>query len=159
MSIEKSELKILISNNIGSLLEDQRDTAQASIHSLDGARIALSSSLQNIDQLKQHINKDLEEGTIGELTSNDEVSDYVKRYIDRCIGAIRNQLQGIEVAKLKTVGSLEAYQKSMKIIEKEIEDEKAKMKAVELFESGDSDSKPDGVHPGDSLKEQRKEEE
>jgi len=170
MSIEKSELKILIAQNLGADIEDRLESAKRSVHHLEGGAEALRQAaiavpagvIAKIDIL-------FNEGNIKEGMTALEVYEKLKKYVSKC-GDFLSHLSENEKSKINMQqGEVNGIQVAMRIVKDMYDKEIASVQAVkdhlDAIASGDEEAilrssrgaaRPSGVRPGPSTASVRK---
>jgi hypothetical protein len=174
MGIEKSELKKAILTDMGIKADDRLDSLTAELHRTEGAAKALKTASEGMERdVFARLRRDLDEGKI-----EPEHAKQVDRYIHTCLNMLRHLAQ--QSGKLVPVmrGRREEAEEAVKRIKRDVDEEEAKIRAVELAEAAGTvqrgeDGEPEtvspasrgpqrrpvGVRPGGSLKAQRAAEE
>jgi hypothetical protein len=166
MGIDKSELKILIANNIGADIEDQLESSKRTVHQLEGAVAALGQAATAVPLgVIAKIDKILEEGVIKDDMPALQVYTLLKKYVTKC-GDFLQHLSEVEKLKVTSQhGEVRGIEFSLGLIKKIKDDEIKKVEALAKFLEDESKSpnidrrgRPVGAHPGgSSLAERRAE--
>ena len=176
MSFEKTEVKMLMLQDLGLKLEKRRDTLELDGHKTKAAGAALRVAAKKIPGLAEHVDKDIDEGTIEKLIAEGPlaVAGYVKRRISQAAGAVANLAQGLENTAGRYEVQVEGMDISIKMIGKDLEAERKKLAGVlKVLERGEqahqagvekapatvipiNGPRPVGVHPGQSETQKRK---
>jgi hypothetical protein len=175
MSVEKSELKILIMNNVGADIEDRLEGAERTVHQLEGSMNALSQAAQTVpSQMCAKVEVLLGEGkVIKDGMTALEVAELLKKYINKC-GDFLTHLSQVAGKKLPTQqGEVVGLQVAIDIVKSKKEVELQNVRDIaahldtlkskeaageEVGESARGTSRPSGVRPGkSSLADRRKE--
>jgi hypothetical protein len=165
MSIDKSEIRIGLANEIGNTLDDALEAAEKEISFFEGGNNALQQVGERVQALAKDVDKDLDEGLIKEL----EVAALVKRYITRAVGIIGTGARSAENKRLQAEGKTIAFRSSVKAVKKVIDAEQAQLRTIiahakqikELADKANADDvdvdlrRGPGDHPGSSIKTQR----
>jgi hypothetical protein len=157
MSIDKSELKILIVNNIGADIEDQLESSKRTVHQLEGAVAALSQAATAVPLgINAKIDKIFEEGVIKDDMPALQVYTLLKKYVTKC-GDFLQHLSEVEKLKVTSQsGEVRGIEFSLGLIKKIKDAEIKKVEALAEFlgseEKNVSNAKgrPVGAHPGRS---------
>lgn len=167
MSIEKAELKILITQDIGCEVEDQKERVERDKYRSQGSASALLGAAQNITkQIHPVVKKDFEEGIIPESCSGLDLVALINRYVTKASN-LCTHLSGIaENRALLAEGGQKQLEQILIMLKKRNDAEEAKKAAVEatLQEASAKDGpengggRPVGVRPDSSLKARRTEE-
>lgn len=163
MTIEKSDFKMLVLNNMGAQCDDMREQALADTHRYEGATQFAKQAIQNIQGLLARVDKDIEEGKFESL---EEASKAKKNY-QTCANMLENMATKAEIQLHITRGKVEMAAQVIGVIKKEHDAEKGKAEAVaaaQLLKQEPPDPtkvtpmrRPVGVHPGIGLKASRTE--
>lgn len=164
MNIDKCEIKILVSRELGAQYAAMAKAAEQDVLRQEGARDALKLAAQRVGELGAHVDKDLEEGVLSaeDLKDPKRVEIYIKRYIKRMWGVIDNLATTAEVARLNAFGRQRGLENAGEVVRVLCQSEQAKLTAIQQqiesgsLETGDGKA-PDG-HPGLPLKYQREDE-
>jgi len=179
MSLEKSRLRMLIAEEIGRGLEEQRDALEKMVLKQEGARDGLKKAVPGITDLMAALDAEFKDkGMIGGVLISDiggepvRLVAAVKRYLQRAIGVVDNLATTAEVAMMVTSGQVKGMNGAISHVKGSFYDkEKAKLEAVEkgiadgsivvedgrLVQKDVSRESPriPGMHPGETLKMQR----
>ena len=137
----KSEVKILVAENIGREMEGFAEGAQKQVHMQQGAKEGLEHAAQKVAELLEHIDKDFDNGGLEGFKNPLKVMEYAKRYIKRSIGVIDNLARVAEISKIKYGGKEKGFSEAAAHINKLWKEEKTKLenfaKMLEQSESGE----------------------
>lgn len=153
MSIQKSELKLLIVNDLGATIEDKLEAAKRTVHQLEGGAIALGQAAKLVPlQLCPKVDMLLEEGVIKDGMGVREVVSLVKKYVTKCGDYLAHLCECEKNKVVAQSGEVTGIQAAMTILKKAHDDEMAKLRAIaDPPEPGNGDrSRPVGTHPGSS---------
>jgi len=139
-SPQKSELKILIASELGADIEDGYEGQLKAAHELHGGADALKQASVKVPAtFIARINKDLDEGKIGDMTAL-EAAEYIKKYLARVgdyLGHLADVMSGNAVSQF---GRAEGMKTAMGIVEKMRREENEKL--LRVIEEGDARPKP-----------------
>lgn len=164
MNIDKCEIKILVSRELGAQYAAMAKAAEQDVLRQEGARDALKLAAQRVGELGAHVDKDLEEGVLSaeDLKDPKRVEIYIKRYIKRMWGVIDNLATTAEVARLNAFGRQRGLENAGEVVRALCQSEQAKLAAIQQqIESGSlqtEDGRALDGHPGLPLKYQREDE-
>lgn len=144
MSIQKSEIKIGTANQIGSKLDDMLEQSQAEMRRCEGAKSSLKQVASMIQDLTNHVNKDVEEGKLDFGEDTLKVAETVNKWILRCAAVAENLSIKAEVAFLVQQGKADGLQASVVVAAQVRDQEQQKIVAIQ---SGGVDGRPVGTHP------------
>lgn len=152
MTILKSELKQLITHEIGLRVDDALESAKKDVSSLEGKQAAFLESAKAVEALTASVDKD-----VGEEKYGIETAEVVKRYIMRGFHALQNLSAQASQLRIAQSGKVQGFEHTVKLLSNIIEQEKAKLAALKAAELGpplEPRDRPAGVRPV-SIKEQR----
>jgi len=131
MNSIKSQVKILTAEALGRDIEKMIEGAHKKVFLQQGAKEGLELGSSKVSELLSHIDKDLEKGIIGEIESEPlKIAEYVKRYIQRCVGILDNLATQAEVARLICAGQEKGLTESNDFINKFWKEERAKLESL-----------------------------
>lgn len=84
MTLAKNQIKREAFNEIGNRLDDVLDGIKEATLKAEGAAIAVGGIAPKIQALHEHVNKDVDEGVITDLSVAKLVKTYITRAIDIC---------------------------------------------------------------------------
>ena len=137
MSVEKSQLKMMITNSIGADIEDHVDGSRKTAHELNGAAQALKQAAKKVPaDLVAHVERALVSGEIEDGLDSKLVAQLVKKYLAR-VGDFLNHLGDVEQQKaVAQFGRVSGMEDAMKLIQKMRDSESAKLQRLtELAQS------------------------
>ncbi|MHA2020926.1 MAG: hypothetical protein ACW96N_04375 [Candidatus Thorarchaeota archaeon] len=152
MSLEKAKLKAHVLHTVGTEIEDFLESAVQGMSEQQGAARALTEAAKRISQSLSQVDRDMESGKI---TLSE--ADLVKKYINNCIGVVKNAQTGAASAMLKQQGKIDALKHCVSLLEKMHTTETQKAKHLESKENAEETTRgrPVGIHPGPSIKDRR----
>lgn len=181
MTLEKSEIKKKVANDIGNRLDDILEAAERDKHGYEGARQVLREAAKCLLELNAHVEKDLNEGLLNNIQDPLAVAGSLKRYVQKAVGSIENLRIRSEAALLKAEGKVEALGQAVGVTKRLFDEEDAKAKAALAYQASlevkkatepplpveggpeatpppaqGRTKRPTGVHPGDPLAARRK---
>lgn len=164
MSIEKSEIKRAIAQDIARQLESQQDEAKRDVIGYTAGIEALQRAIQLIQKKKSHWQSLIDKGDCSEIEYNAACS-----VIESNIETIQSMIVSLQSSKTIKSGEIRAYEFSLDVCEKIFNEEGRKAAALlkmmkksieneenEENEKNDSHRRPVGSHPGESLASDRK---
>jgi hypothetical protein len=176
MSIEKSELKMLIAGKMGRDLEDLRDRGERDVYRHQGATAALQTAENKINKITQEVKDELlavtKDGKEPPFDPTDmlEVGKYIVGRVMTCASVVHGLADKEAASALRAEGTKHGLDQAVKQIFRVYEEEKSKLesfaklvKSGQLLKDGDEfvfsadedDPKaprPVGTHPGPPLK-------
>jgi hypothetical protein len=162
MNPVKSQVKMVVAEELGRRFEEDAGAAHDSMCEHKGGKSAFMHAAKKISELGEHVDKDLKEGRIEEVVGEPlKIVAYVKQYIKRCVGVCDNLATAAEVAIHRTTGKELGLMDAAKLALKMRDEERNKLEEYvkALKEGGEVDGRSIDGHPGPSLKSQRKAEE
>jgi len=125
MNVEKSELKMLITKEVGKRLSAQEEAAKQELYRNDGAIGALKQGIEKLENHKGYYKKKL----MGEEMSPEEHTMVVTA-IDQCKGILTNLSDAAFINKQIKQGEVLAFGKSENILSSMHEEERAKLETL-----------------------------
>jgi len=163
MSLEKSELKVLIANNLGAEIEDQYDESVRLAYGLEeAAKIIKQAAKSLVVQLCKAVEEDIASGTISDQLPALKVAELVKKYIIRSGMLLDNIADTKKQLSIARHGEATGLKIAMGVVSRSCDKELEKIKAVQEHVAAGSppvrgDARPSGVRPGPSISSVRKE--
>lgn len=163
MNPAKAQIKTIVAEEFGRHIEKMGEKAGEKVLAHKGGKEAFELGAKRVGELAEHIDKDIEEGVINEFVGEPlKVAAYAKRYLKRAMGALDNLATAAQIAIYKTEGQQIGLNDANTYINKQWQEEKAKLEALQKGiedgsirpDDGPPPRGPDG-HPGPSLKSQR----
>lgn len=165
MSLEKSEVRIGVANEIGCAMDDALEKAKGQVKYCEGGNAVLLLAQKKVQALSKLVDEDLDgkgEGLIKDL----ETATLVKKYISRAVGILGSEAVNAANMKLMSMGQAQAYEAAVKGIKKRVDAEASKVvqlkKDTELVLKGgafEHAGRTTGQAPGPTIKAQRQAEE
>jgi hypothetical protein len=125
MSVLKSEMKQMVTHEVGIRVEDALEASKKELSLLEGRQGAFADGAKALEALLGSVDKDIEE------TKYDAaVGEHVKRYIVRCVHALNNLSANAANLRIAQTGKIQAYTQTISLLQNMIEAEKAKAAAV-----------------------------
>jgi hypothetical protein len=125
MSVLKSEMKQMVTHEVGVRVEDALEAAKKELSLLEGRQSAFADGAKSLEALLGLVDKDIEE------TKYDAaVGEHVKRYILRSVHALNNLAANAANLRIAQTGKVQAYTQTISLLQNMIEAEKAKAAAV-----------------------------
>lgn len=141
MSVFKSELKQLITHEIGVRVDDALEAAKKDLAIFEGRQVAFADGSKAAEALLTFVDKDVEEGKF-----DLHVAEHVKRYLTRCSNALQNLSQQAAQHRMAQTGKVSGLDHTVKLLQNIIEDEKKKASQLQAIPSADP-SPGDGSRP------------
>lgn len=126
MSNLKSDIKQLVTNEVGVRIEDALEVAKKDLASVDGKCVAFNEASKAAESLLVHVDKDVDENKY-----DPAVAEHVKRYILRMSNALMNMANQAKQLSVIQQGKVLGLEYSVKIIENMLDLEKKKANAQE----------------------------
>jgi hypothetical protein len=170
MSLVKSQIKLSVVGDVGNRLDDMLEGAVAQQQQCIGAKAAAAQIAGNIKKLVGVIEQDFEKGDIEKAIEEGPLAvlKVIKTYVSRGVGACEVTAEHFEQREQIATGKVQALQQSVQMMKKMHDSEQAKVANVlAALEQGDATvdgedivampgaSRPTGVHPGKTIKQQR----
>jgi len=161
MSIEKSELKALVANNLGADFEDRFEAVQREFYQQTGSQQALEQASVKVPvQICAKIKTVLDEGGISDGMTPIQVAEFAIKQVMKCGDFLKHLAEQERHKQVIIGGRLEGLKDAMDIVTKMKETELAKAAAAKKAgEEGTplrGKARPSGVRPGPSTASQRK---
>lgn len=163
MSMLKSEVKIGAVHEIGCRLDDNLENVTRDLYRAEGAASTWSQALSMLESSNRSIDKDIDEGKLDLATAT-----AVRRYLNSLINSTATFNKHAEQNKAAIGGKVQALQMAIQITKTYKDEEMNKLQVLQAAiakgyvkpaENGELVSvdgpRPDGVHPGASLKQKR----
>lgn len=152
MSLFKSELKMLVTHEIGVRVDDSLEAAKKDLNILEGRQAAFIDGSKAVEGLLGHVDKDIEDGKL-ELP----VAGEIKKYILRASNALQNLSVQAANFRMAQTGKVHGIEQIVTLLKNMVDAERDKVDALKVAgtapaEAGD---RPAGVAPAGSIKEQR----
>jgi hypothetical protein len=125
MSVLKSELKQLVTQEVGVRVEDALEGAKNDLFVLEGRQAGFFEGAKIAEALLGFVDKDLTEGLL-ELP----VATEVKKYVTRCVHALNNAGQNASNLRIEQNGKVKALTQTVSMLSDIVEKEKAKAAAI-----------------------------
>lgn len=152
MSVLKSELKQLVTHEVGVKIDDVLEAARRDYVMLEGRQTAFQDGSKAPEALMVSVDKDVEEGKYDLKTA-----EIVKRYLSRCSNALQNLSVQAANMRIAQGGKVQGFEQTIAVLKAILDAEKSKVEAVNGVagvEDLNPRDRPVGVAPV-SLKEQR----
>jgi len=130
MSVLKSELKQLVTNEVGVRVEDALEAAKKELSLLEGRQAGLSEGAKIVEALLGFIDKDVEEGKIDLPTA-----EVAKRFVLRGVHALNNSAQNAGNLRIAQTGKVQGFAQTVELLKDIVDKERAKVEAIRLAES------------------------
>jgi hypothetical protein len=125
MSVLKSELKQLVTHEIGVRVEDAMEGAKKELAILEGRQAAFLDGSKAVEALLKSVDVDLNEGKY-EVA----VAEHVKRYLVRGVNALQNLSTQAMQHRLAQTGKVQAFDHTVRLLQNLVEEEKRKIAAA-----------------------------
>jgi len=122
MNVQKSEMKMMLAQDIGKQFEEREKGLWSEAHRLEGANGALKQGAEKLESLKVFYNKEVDEDRLEEKDLAG-----ILRAIDRCQGVLINLAELAHAQKLVKQGEAQGAKTALDMIEKIYEDERTKI--------------------------------
>lgn len=170
MSLSKSQMKLAVVNDIGNRFDDLLESATGQQQQCLGAKAAAGQIASNVKKLIGIVEQDFEKGDIETAIKDGDLAvlKLIKTYLSRAISACEATTDHFENLRQISVGKVEAYQQSVKLLKKMHDNEQTKIdQVIAAIETGsaqvdgpdvvlmDNSVRPTGVRPVGTLKQQR----
>jgi hypothetical protein len=163
MSILKSEVKIGAVHEIGCRLDDNLEEITKDLYRSEGAASVWSQVLSMLETANRNVDTEINEGKI-DLEAGTNIRRYLKPLMSTAVISNKQADQN----KAAIGGKVQALQMAIQITKKYKDDEMAKLQVIQTAiskgfvqpnENGElvkvEGSRPEGTHPGMSLKQKR----
>jgi len=160
MSVLKSELKQLVTHEIGVRVEDAHEAAKRELAVLEGRQAAFADGAKAMEALVGFMNKEVEEGKL-ELP----LADAARRWVTRGGHALLNLSKQAEIHRSEQTGKVRGLEQTVALLKNMLDAEKAKSDALKQTSVGSLEvseedksrpvSRPVGEHPKPTIKAQR----
>lgn len=130
MSVLKSELKQLVTNEVGVRVEDALEAAKKDLSVLEGRQTAFADGSKTLEALLVSVDKDIEEEKYDAV-----VGEHVKRYVLRCIHAMSNLAANAANLRIAQTGKVQGFAQTITLLQNMMDAEKAKAAALVAAES------------------------
>ena len=163
MSLEKTELRMKVIDEIGQKVDDMLSTAKTKSLEWQGAVDSLGAAQKNLQSIMPYVDKDLEDGKFDNLEPL-QIAQLLKNQVTRCMGALLTMEEHAKTQRAKSQGKEEAHKAVFDFATNMVKSELAKMERMKALLAsedpiiGAAPRRP-GEGPGPSLKERRLQEE
>jgi hypothetical protein len=130
MSVLKSEMKQLVTHEVGVRVEDALEGAKRDLAVLEGRQGAFADGAKAAEALLGSVDKDIDEEKYDPATG-----EHVKRYVLRCAHALANLSANAANLRIAQTGKVQGFQHTVSLLQNMIEAEKAKVAAAVATES------------------------
>jgi len=147
MNLQKSEMRMVMAQEMGKTFEARETALNAEVHRFEGAIGALKQCYEKMDSVKAFYQREVDD------TKFDEKDlELVFRVIDRCKGVAESLADTAGAQKLMRQGEALEAKRSLDLVEKMFQDEHAKMTNVLAnIEDGTLTDKDVSTNPDGSL--------
>lgn len=163
MSLEKSELKKAVLNDVGADVEDMLESAQAQLAEHRGAKRSLRETAIKLGAVSKAIDDELDQGKLDAIGPEPlKLAAYAKQQVQRCIETLLGASKHEENLELASQGAISVTKAMMARVLKKVELETTKQQALAATDSEEAVSQRDratGQRPAPSIAAQRKAEE
>lgn len=143
MSVLKSELKQMITHEIGVRVEDAMDAAKTELAVLEGRQAAFLDGSKAVEALMGAVDKDVETEKYGL-----EVAEVAKRYLSRAVNALQNLSVQASQFRIAQTGKVQGFDHTVKLLANIVASEKAKiaeLQAQGAAAEGSTESAPENL--------------
>ena len=152
-------------DEIGNKLDGLREEAERHSQQFEGSITSLKRAANHVLNLHKNIDADFDAGKIAEGMTANEARGLLKRWIERAYGVVDNLAEQAGALKQQAIGKQTAFKTSIEFAKKMMEAEIIKEERFiasqngevigDVDKTGRPQSRPDGVHPGASIKQRR----
>ncbi len=121
MSVLKSELKQLVTHEVGVRVEDALEAAKKEQATLEGKQSGFLDGAKAVEALLTLVDKDLTEEKVDLPTA-----EAIKRWLLRAFTALQNLSQQASNLKVIQMGKVQGFEHTVKLLQNMIEQEKQK---------------------------------
>lgn len=159
----KSEVKIGAVHEIGCRLDDNLESITKDLYRAEGTASVWSQVLSTVESLNRNVDKEIDDGKIDLGTATN-----IRRYLSQLLNIASASTKQAEQNKAATSGKVQALQMAIQITKKYKDEELAKLQVLQTaIEKGfvkrtddgelvrEEGPRPEGIHPGMSLKQKR----
>lgn len=146
MGVEKSQLKMLVANDIGADIEDRLEGERRTQYELNGAAAGLKQASKKVpNDLIAHLKKDEDEGLIKDGMEVHLVVQLVKKYLTKA-GDFLSHLGDVEQQKAITqAGRADGLESAMEMVRKVRQAEATKLQRFIALAQEADDVSTDGA--------------
>jgi len=130
MSVLKSELKQLVTHEVGVRVEDALEGAKKDLSVMEGRQAGLSDGAKIVEALLEFVNKDTDEGKLDLPTAGT-----VKQFLMRGVHGLNNAAQNASNLRIAQTGKVQALTQTVAMLQEMIDKEKAKAAAIVAAEA------------------------
>lgn len=153
---EFHEGRVAATFQVGSRLEDTKESYEKEIVGLDGMKAGLIMAVKNLQEYSQQISRDIASGRLPL-----KEGDVALKYVASCGEMLQKMATETEAKRFAAVGAIEALKRVVAEVKIVWEQEQAKLKEVQEFEAQqpkDFRQRPTGYMPKETpLEEYNKE--
>lgn len=162
-NVLKSEVKIGAVHEIGCRLDDNLESITKDLYRAEGASSVWSQVMSLLDSINKNVDKEIDDGKI-----DLQVATEIRRYLNQLINTAITSNKQAEQNKAATSGKVQALQLAIQITKKYKDEEMAKLQVLQVAiekgfvkqaEDGSTvrieGPRPEGAHPGMSMKQKR----
>jgi hypothetical protein len=158
--MDKSEMKAAVLHEVGAKSEDMCEAARLDAARHEGGITALLAAAKQIAGLAAHVDRDMDEGAFASLDGPLAVAGAIKKYLSRAVAVAESGMKAEDNQRLVCEGRAQAFKLMVDNLKKLHDQEMEKSKSRQAIATGEEVvGRPMGVHPGLSIKEQRRLEE
>ena len=117
-SILKTELKQLVTHEIGVRVEDSFEEAKRGLAIFEGRQIAMLDGAKAVEQLLSLVDADVTEGKM-----DLPMAEIVKRYVSRAANALHTLAQQAANLRMAQTGKVTGIEQTMNLLKKMVEAE------------------------------------
>lgn len=169
MNLNKAELKIAVLNEVGNVLDDQREAADRQLQQAIGAKAGLLAARRDLNSIFEAADRGVDEGAIPDL----EALALVKAWLSKAAASLEVKAKHFENVEIQTVGKVQQASLAVELLSKMHKGESDRVRnfmaqiesgAIVIeddgsLSQGDVTRRSVGIRPGQSIAAQRKAEE
>lgn len=154
MSVLKSELKMLVTHEVGVRVDDSLEVAKKDLAMLEGRQTGFADGAKAVETLLTHVDKDVTEEKLDVDTATK-----VKLYVTRAVHALNNLAQQVSNQRIAQTGKVQGLEQTVALLKNMVDAERAKTEALQTAEATAAPTNPreraEGARPAASIKELR----
>lgn len=150
MNLLKSELKQMVTSEVGARVEDALEVAQRELFTLEAKKVAFHEGARAVEALMASVDKDIDEGKM-----DLPVAEIVKRYLSRSVNALQNMSQQAANFTVAQSGKVQGLQQTVSLLKAIVDDERKKLEQMRAAMVAEVSSPSDGARPPPTIKQQR----
>lgn len=115
----KSELKILLANNLGADIEDSAEAYERDQYRHEGAAVGAQKVIKAIQALSAHVSKDLDEGKFSDFPEPIVAAKLIKDWLGKAIEAASGVGAQAEASKIHSQGKVAGVRAIIEALQKQ----------------------------------------